>query len=47
MAILYFLIPLSIGLSTIGLLASLWALKTGQFDDLEGDQSRFLVAEEE
>ena len=36
MNVLVFLVPLAIGLGLIGLLAFLWAMKTGQFDDLDG-----------
>jgi cbb3-type cytochrome oxidase maturation protein len=39
---LLFLIPIAIGLGLLGLGAFLWALKTGQFDDLEGAASRIL-----
>jgi cbb3-type cytochrome oxidase maturation protein len=34
--ILYILIPLSIFLVTMAILVFSWAVKTGQFDDLEG-----------
>ena len=36
------LIPIALVLSLIGLLAFLWALKSGQFDDLDGAASRIL-----
>ena len=36
MNVLVYLVPLAIGLGLIGLLAFLWAMKTGQFDDLDG-----------
>jgi len=36
MNILVFLVPLAIGLGLLGLFAFLWAMKTGQFDDLDG-----------
>lgn len=42
MSALLFLIPIAIGLGLLGLGAFLWALKTGQFDDLEGAASRIL-----
>jgi cbb3-type cytochrome oxidase maturation protein len=42
MSVLLFLIPIAIGLGLLGLMAFLWALKTGQFDDLEGAASRIL-----
>jgi cbb3-type cytochrome oxidase maturation protein len=42
MNVLLFLIPIAIGLGLLGLMAFLWALKTGQFEDLEGAASRIL-----
>ena len=36
MNVLVYLVPMAIGLGLIGLFAFLWAMKTGQFDDLEG-----------
>lgn len=36
MNILLILLPVAIGLGVCGLLACLWAMRTGQFDDLEG-----------
>lgn len=36
MEILYILIPLSIFLVTMAILVFSWAVKSGQFDDLEG-----------
>ena len=36
MNVLVYLVPMAIGLGLIGLLAFLWAMKTGQFDDLDG-----------
>jgi cbb3-type cytochrome oxidase maturation protein len=36
MNVLVYLVPMAIGLGLIGLFAFLWAMKTGQFDDLDG-----------
>ena len=36
MNVLLFLIPVALFLGLIGLAAFLWAMKTGQFEDLEG-----------
>jgi len=36
MNVLVYLVPVAIGLGLLGLLAFLWAMKTGQFDDLDG-----------
>lgn len=43
MAILTILIPVSLLLGGVGLLAFFWALKKGQFDDPQGDASRILT----
>jgi cbb3-type cytochrome oxidase maturation protein len=37
------LIPLSIGLGLLGLLAFIWALNNDQFDDPEGNACRVLL----
>jgi len=42
MTILLFLIPLALGLGALGLAGFLWALKSGQFDDLDGAAHRIL-----
>ena len=33
---LVILVPVALGLGSCGLLAFLWAMRSGQFDDLEG-----------
>jgi cbb3-type cytochrome oxidase maturation protein len=43
MTILLYLIPVALGLGLIGLAALLWALKSGQFDDLDGASHRILL----
>jgi cbb3-type cytochrome oxidase maturation protein len=42
MSNLLFLIPIALGLGFLGLLGFLWALKTNQFEDLEGSANRIL-----
>ena len=42
MDVLVFLIPVSLGLGLLGLLAFLWSLKTRQYDDPDGDSHRVL-----
>ena len=42
MTILLLLIPLALALGTLGLFTFLWALRSGQFDDLEGAEYRVL-----
>lgn len=36
MNVLAILVPIALGLGFCGLIAFLWALRSGQFDDLEG-----------
>ena len=45
MAILSILIPVSLFLGGIGLVAFFWAMKTRQFEDPEGDANRILTKE--
>lgn len=42
MDVLLWLIPAAVGLGLLGLLAFLWAMKSGQFDDLDGAAHRIL-----
>ena len=43
MRILYLLIPMALGVVGVALWAFLWAVRTGQFDDLEGPAYRVLM----
>lgn len=43
MEILTYLIPVSLFLGGIGLVAFFWAIKTKQFDDPTGDANRILT----
>jgi cbb3-type cytochrome oxidase maturation protein len=36
MEVLVILVPLALGLGLLGLLAFLWSLKSGQYEDLDG-----------
>ncbi len=47
MNILLLLIPAALILGAIGLGAFLWALRSGQFEDLDGAANRILYDEEE
>jgi cbb3-type cytochrome oxidase maturation protein len=47
MTILAWLIPIALALGGLGLLAFLWALRSGQFEDLDGAAERILYDEEE
>lgn len=46
MTILLVLIPLGIGLLLLALGAFVWAVRNGQFEDLEGEGSRILFDDE-
>ena len=43
MTILLFLVPLELLLGAIGLIAFMWSLRSGQFDDLDGAAHRVLM----
>jgi cbb3-type cytochrome oxidase maturation protein len=45
--IVYLLIPLSMVLVTVMVAAFLWAIRSGQFDDLEGPAHRILLDDDE
>ncbi|MBV0890997.1 cbb3-type cytochrome oxidase assembly protein CcoS [Paracoccus sp. Z118] len=45
MDVLVFLIPVSLGLGGLGLLAFLWTLRARQYDDPRGDAERVLSDE--
>lgn len=46
MNVLVFMIPVSILMGLAGLVAFIWALKTRQYEDLDGAASRILFEEE-
>lgn len=46
MTIIVYLIPIALTLGLIGLLGFFWALKHGQFDDLDGAPHRILKDED-
>ncbi|WP_299656205.1 cbb3-type cytochrome oxidase assembly protein CcoS [uncultured Jannaschia sp.] len=43
MNVLIVLIPVSVALGGLGLLACIWTLRHGQYDDPEGDAARILL----
>ena len=47
MEILYILIPLSVVFLGIAIWAFLWAIKSGQFDDMEGPAYRILMDDDD
>lgn len=42
MDVLTYLVPVAIGLGLIGLIAFIWALRSGQYDDVDGAAHRVL-----
>jgi cbb3-type cytochrome oxidase maturation protein len=44
---LLYLIPIALVLGGLGLAAFLWALKSGQFDDLDGAAERILFDDDD
>ena len=47
MTALIYLIPVALALGALGLVAFLWSLRSGQYDDLEEAAERILVDDEE
>ena len=46
MTVILFLIPISIVLGVIALIAFIWAVRSNQYEDLEGEKYRILDHEE-
>lgn len=46
MELYYYLIPLSLALGVVGLIAFLWSINHGQYDDLNGAAARILYDED-
>lgn len=42
-----FLIPVALGLGALGLVAFLWSIRSGQYDDLQGAAERILHDDDE
>jgi len=40
-----YLVPIALGLGTIGLLAFIWSLRSGQYEDMDGAAERILFEE--
>ena len=43
---LTFLIPIALAMGGLGLAVFFWAMRNGQFDDLDGAANRILIDEE-
>lgn len=46
MDVLTYLLPIALCLGLLGLVAFIWALRSGQFDDLDGAAHRILIDDE-
>ena len=44
---LAFLIPVALGMGLLGLAGFFWAMRGGQFDDLDGAAQRILIDDED
>lgn len=44
---LAFLIPIALGMGLLGLAGFFWAMRKGQFEDLDGAAQRILIEDEE
>ncbi|MCB9987855.1 MAG: cbb3-type cytochrome oxidase assembly protein CcoS [Rhodospirillales bacterium] len=47
MSVVLYLLPLALLLGFIGLIAFIWSLKSGQYDDLEGAANRILFQDDD
>jgi len=47
MSMLIYLIPVALFLGALALVAFLWAVRTGQYEDLDGAATRILFDEED
>ena len=46
MVTLVYLLPIALFLGALGLVSFLWALRSGQYDDLDGAAERVLIDDE-
>ncbi len=46
MEVIYGLMPLMIGLGLVAVLVLFWAVRSGQYDDMDGNASRILMDED-
>lgn len=47
MSSFYYLIPVALVMGVVGLIAFLWSLRSGQYEDLEGAAVRILFDDDE
>jgi len=46
-SVLLYLIPIALGMGGIGLAVFFWAMRDGQFEDLDGAANRILIDDED
>lgn len=44
---LAFLIPIALGMGLLGLVAFMWSMRDGQYDDMDGAANRILIEDED
>lgn len=44
---LAFLIPIALGMGLLGLVAFMWSMRDGQYDDMDGAANRILIDDED
>ena len=47
MDVIYVLIPLMIGLGLAGVAVFIWSVRSGQYDDMEGDANRIIMDDDD
>ncbi|MBN9075986.1 MAG: cytochrome oxidase maturation protein, cbb3-type [Rhizobiales bacterium 65-79] len=47
MTVLVWLIPIALAMAAVALVAFLWSMRSGQYDDLDGAAERVLLGQEE
>jgi cbb3-type cytochrome oxidase maturation protein len=47
MTVIMMLVPITVGMGLIGLLAFWWSLRDGQYDDPAGDAARILTDDDD
>ncbi len=47
MSVVMYLLPLALLLGFVGLMAFIWSLKSGQYEDLEGAANRILFQDDD
>ncbi|MFM7404662.1 MAG: cbb3-type cytochrome oxidase assembly protein CcoS [Erythrobacter sp.] len=44
---LAFLIPIALGMGLLGLVAFMWSMREGQYDDMDGAANRILIDDDD